>query len=508
MSALAADALRRPATRAALTALRPSATFPSVRLPSHCGGLPVEVTLIAQFAPGQGDVVIGDALRRQQAHPAFVDALDEPSARIGGMDLAHGDTSSLYTFGVGAGGHPVHRHAGNRVFTAVSGSAGAHLRFSTASQAQIDADPRAFLDALHVVDVPPDCLFSVRFGGGTWHQFIAARPGGPHPTLFALSCHPDETAGVLDATTRARVVGNTADIPALTECLPPHVQALLDHALRDADSIATTALSLHAPPASVAARCCSALRGAVGRLRGRVAVHRAIAGFRADNGGGRRVTTGAVDADALLQTQLAGPIAHEDQVSLRLGEAVCRGATPAQVMDALLTGFVENPPDGVSRLMALRNVLVRPAGLRRSPLGCPASSLLSGDAPLRFAGRHPVLAERCSRDGRRVEVILGADDRHLAFRTCIGVRASGDGTLLCTMATRVRTRNLFGRLYMAAIGGVHRRYVAPAMLRHAVDHAVQALQHRDAPVTGPAPASSRARGHAIGGVGVAAQSMN
>ena len=475
MSLLADDArLAASNVRTAFTSIRPSATFPSVRLPSHCGGLPVEVTLIAQFAPGQGDAAIGDALRRQRAHPAFVDALDEPSTRIGAMDLARDDPSSLYTFGVGADGHPFHRHAGNRMFTAVSGSAGAHLRFSTASQAQIEADPRAFADALHVVEVPPDCLFSVRFGGGTWHQFIAACPGGPHPTLFALSCHPDETAGGLDAATQARVLGNTADIPVLTEVLPPAVQALLDAAWRDPASIATTALSLHAPPASIAARFCTRVRGVMGRLRAGIAQRRAAAGFRADNGGGRGIVAGGVDADSLLQSQLVGRIAHEDQVALRLASAHVGDAAPALVMDRLLTGFVANPPDGVSRLMALRNVLVRPAGLRTSPLGCPASSLLSVDAPLKFAGRHPILAERGSSDGRRVEVILGADDRHLMFRTCIGVRVDTDGALVCTMATRVRTRNLFGRVYMAAISGVHRRYIAPAMLRHAVDHAVQA----------------------------------
>jgi len=33
-------------------------------------------------------------------------------------------------------------------------------------------------------------LFSVRFGGGTWHRFLPAKPG--YPALFALSCHTDE----------------------------------------------------------------------------------------------------------------------------------------------------------------------------------------------------------------------------------------------------------------------------------------------------------------------------
>ena len=471
MSAATGERLRASLAQPAFTSVRASATFPSVRLVSHCGGLPVEVTLIAQFAPGQGDVVIGDALRRQSRHPAFIDALDEPSTRIGAMDLARGDPSSLYTFGVGAGGHPFHRHAGNRMFTAVSGSAGAHLRFSTASQAQMDADPRALVDALHVVEVPPDCLFSVRFGGGTWHQFLAARPNGAHPTLFALSCHPDELGGRLDDATQARVRSNAADIPSLTEVLPAPVQALLDAALRAPASIATTSLSLHAPPASRAARLCAGLRGAMGRMRAAIARRRSAAGFLAHNGGGREIATGAVAAGSLLQSQLPGArIDHEDQVAIR----VASDATPAVAMDRLLAGFVENPPDGVSRLMALRNLLVRPAGLRTSPLGCPASSLLSVDAPHRFASRHPILAERHSNDGRRVEVILGADDRHLRFRTCIGIAADTDGALICSMATRVHTRNLFGLIYMAAISRVHRHYIAPAMLRHAVDHAVRA----------------------------------
>ena len=131
-------------------------TFPSVSLPSQCGGLPVEVALIAQLGPGAGTPAIERASARQRGHAAFIDALDEPSARLGAMDLAHGDATSLYSFSVGRGGHPFHRHAGHRVFTAISGSGGARLRFSTASDAQVAADPQAFVRALVHVDIAPD----------------------------------------------------------------------------------------------------------------------------------------------------------------------------------------------------------------------------------------------------------------------------------------------------------------------------------------------------------------
>src|SRR5688572_18204365 len=174
------------------------ASFPSISLPSHSGGLPIEVSLIAQLGVGAGDHLIASVDARQRDHASFVDALSEPSARIGGLDLAHGDATSLYTFVVGPMGHPFHCHDGHRVFTAVSGSGGARLRFSTASPAQIEQDPDSFLRALRQVDIPGDCLFTVRFGGGTWHQFLP-RPGhGAHPALFALSCHTNELGGELD----------------------------------------------------------------------------------------------------------------------------------------------------------------------------------------------------------------------------------------------------------------------------------------------------------------------
>ena len=126
------------------------------RVPHADGGRPVEIALIAQLGVGAGDHLIDQAGNRQRHHEGFVDALDEPSVRLGAMSLAHGDASSLYSFVVGPEGHPFHRHAGDRTFTAVSGSGGTRLRFSTASLQQIEADPDAFVRALRHVAIPPD----------------------------------------------------------------------------------------------------------------------------------------------------------------------------------------------------------------------------------------------------------------------------------------------------------------------------------------------------------------
>jgi len=460
--------------------------FPNVSLPSCSGGLPIDVVLVAQLGHGAGDRLIERSLARQRGHDSYIDALDEPSARLGGIDLEKGDATSLYSFAVGAEGHPFHRHAGHRVFTAISGSAGTELRFSTASDAQIAADPRAFSDALQFVHIPPDCLFTVRFGGGTWHQFAPLHRRRRHPAMFALSCHTNELGGDLPDVVRQQVADNRADIPALTETLPPAVLDWLDGAEFDPAQVPTLALSLDTQATSWLAHVCGWVRGALGRAHGRLAGLRAPIGFLADNGGGRRVDALAEPPlDSLLRAQLPGAAAHQDTFATMSRPGEFADLPAAAVLAAILDGFLENRPFGVGRLMAFRNALVAPFGLRTSPLGCPVSSLLSETAGARFAGRFPVLAAQVDGDGRRAQVVLGADDKHLRFRSCVGVERLADGRVRCTLGTRVRTLNAFGRFYIAAIDRVHRGYVTPAMLRLAVDHAVRASRHTHAELPAP-----------------------
>jgi hypothetical protein len=109
-----------------------------------------------------------------------------PSAKIGSTDFDKGDSTALYTFGVGHKGHPFHRHAGHRVFSAISGSGGTQLRFSTATLEDIAQDPLNFIKALHLINIPPDCLFTVRFSGENWHQFMPLIPKSTHPAFFCI----------------------------------------------------------------------------------------------------------------------------------------------------------------------------------------------------------------------------------------------------------------------------------------------------------------------------------
>jgi len=362
----------------ALAATKATRTFPSAHIRSHSGGLPIDVALIAQLGHGGGDQLIASASARQCEHEAFVDELDEPSARLGGIDLANGDATSLYSFAVGANGHPFHRHAGHRVVTAVSGSAGTQLRFSTASAQQIACDPHQFVLALHYVDIPPDCLFTLRFGGGTWHQFVPLGASSSHPAMFALSCHTNELGGDLAPELRERVEGNSASIPALTEVLPPGLRALLEDEAFDATRVPTIALSLDVAPMSYASRLCARMRGSLGHIRGALGKWRHRRGFLAENGGGRLIREVAgPPRESLLHAQWAGMPALEDSFELVTGAGEFATTSATAVLAAILDGFLDNRPLGVSRLMALRNAAVKPLGLRTSPLGCPVSSLLS-----------------------------------------------------------------------------------------------------------------------------------
>lgn len=292
-------------------------------------------------------------------------------------------------------------------------------QFGIGADAQLATDPAAFLRRLRRIRIPPDCLFTVRFGGGTWHPFASNHAA--HPALFALSCPSNELAGAMSESTRAQVQADSADIPNLTEVLPePHWPS--------AAMLATAPLlqrSLQAAPPSLCVRPCAQTRSLLGPLR-RINL-RPLRGFVERSTPHYPVHSDRPDAQGLL----------------------------AEMLD----GF-------------LRNRLVAPLRLRTSPLGCPVSSLLSTDRNRLFAGRFPVLDARVDGQDRNAEVPLGADDRHLRFRSSVRVQLGDDGSVQVSLGSRVQTHNRFGRLYMAMIDAVHRYCIAPALLQRGVEHAL------------------------------------
>jgi hypothetical protein len=452
-------------------------TFPSVVIPHPKKGLPVEVSLIAQLGHGAGNHLFHSIAARQKAHAEFIDALDEPSAKLGGTNFELDDTTALYSFIVGPQGHPFHRHAGHRIFTAVSGSGGAQLRFSMATAEEMEADPRKFLEALHFINIPPDCMFCVRFGGETWHQFWPLSRNSLHPVFFALSSHTDELGGNLSDELKERIKANKADIPSLTEVLPDDIARLINSRSFQQQTIHTTTLSLDAPAGTLHSKVCDTYRGSIGILRGFWSSARSGSGYVSESDTTKSVSQlSTVPGSSLLNKHMLPSDAdHHDTFLLSLNDFELGNLKADDVLKLLLEGFLNNAPQGVSRLMMIRNFLVSPMGLRTSPLGCPVSSLLSDDRTHLFANQYPVLDQLIDEDGRRAQVILGAKDKHLIFKSCIGVEMVSESQVNLTLGTGVKCKNWFGHFYMAVISLVHRKYISPIMLRRAADYLVSKI---------------------------------
>jgi hypothetical protein len=128
-----------------------------------------------------------------------------------------------------------------------------------------------------------------------------------------------------------------------------------------------------------------------------------------------------------------------------------RIARPGRSLDARQAAerMMGRPPRWVQRLIALRNTLVAPFGLKSSGAG----ESPTGDA----IGIFPVRSETPDR------LVAGFDDSHLDFRVVVDVSACGDGQQI-TMTTLVRTNNWPGRAYLAVILPFH-RLVVRAMLK-------------------------------------------
>jgi hypothetical protein len=132
---------------------------------------------------------------------------------------------------------------------------------------------------------------------------------------------------------------------------------------------------------------------------------------------------------------------YADSYMIRVARALdARGAAEAAFA---------HPPTWIARLLALRNLLVKPLGLKSA-----GDSAVFADDEI---GRFPVVSESDER------IVLGFNDKHLDFRIVVDCRRSASATWVIA-STLVKTHNLLGRTYLRLIMPFHHA-VVKAVLR-------------------------------------------
>jgi Protein of unknown function (DUF2867) len=149
----------------------------------------------------------------------------------------------------------------------------------------------------------------------------------------------------------------------------------------------------------------------------------------------------AVEPDIDTSPLLAGA-QFSDAYSISIDDAALDARHAAERMTA-------RQPRWAEALLALRNMLVAPFGLKTSGA--------SGVAPKEMIGIFPIVSETPDR------LVAGFNDKHLDFRLVVDVSASGRSQRV-TATTLVLTHNWLGRTYLAIILPFH-RLIVRSMLR-------------------------------------------
>jgi len=112
-----------------------------------------------------------------------------------------------------------------------------------------------------------------------------------------------------------------------------------------------------------------------------------------------------------------------------------------------------HPPHMIRCLMALRNAIVAPFGLK--------ASVDFSDRGLGKIDVFPIISNTGT------EVVVGGDDKHLNFRIWISIQPSLTGSEV-TISTLVNINNLFGRVYLFTIMPFH-KFLSRAQLQLALN---------------------------------------
>ncbi|MCW2237361.1 DUF2867 domain-containing protein [Azospirillum canadense] len=146
---------------------------------------------------------------------------------------------------------------------------------------------------------------------------------------------------------------------------------------------------------------------------------------------------------ASLLTQDAPHYGYRDSCVVDIG--------PASVsIDEVIPAFFASTPRWVDRLLALRNALVTPLGLKTGPMGAPDI------APPFQVGQSIGVFRIIALTGD--EAVFGEDDRHLDFRVSLLLQRGERGNSLA-VSTIVKINNGLGTGYFAVVKPFHRLIV-------------------------------------------------
>jgi Protein of unknown function (DUF2867) len=139
-------------------------------------------------------------------------------------------------------------------------------------------------------------------------------------------------------------------------------------------------------------------------------------------------------------------------------------ANQSQNIDSVTRAIFLTMPQWITKLLELRNTIVRPLGLKTSIDAVPSSGqdeLKPGTA----VGVFEVLDR-----GLDEEIMLGEDDKHLDYRVSIRLEREEEKCWVI-VSTVVKFNNWLGRAYFVPVRPVH-KIIVPAMMKHGLRHSI------------------------------------
>jgi hypothetical protein len=139
-------------------------------------------------------------------------------------------------------------------------------------------------------------------------------------------------------------------------------------------------------------------------------------------------------------------------------------AEQPQTIDSVTRAIFLTMPPWISQLLELRNVIVRPFGLKTS-----IDTVPSGDQDELQLGTAVGVFEVLDRK-QSDEIMLGEDDKHLDYRVSIQLEREEEKCWV-VVSTVVKFNNWLGRAYFAPVRPVH-KIIVPAMMKYGLERSV------------------------------------